>query len=198
MIALYIILSILAIMLFLLLLDISLVFTYKEGFDLKVRIFIFSLSAKEIAKMTSKKEKTKESTSTEESQKTVKKKKSVSDIFELISTIIDVIKAVLGEFAHYARIKLCKIKISIGSEDSAQTALIYGAASPALYTLIEFFDSFLNIKKNYKNIGIAPDFLSDECKADIKIILKIKIKHLLLAFVNILPTLTAKKGKEYE
>lgn len=195
MIVLYIILTLAAIILFLLLVDVSLVLAYKDGFKLKIRIFIFPLPVEKLVGMTSGEGKSGKDKSPKIPNATAKKKKTASDIVELISTIVDIIKAVLGEFVRYARLKLCRIKITIGSDDPAQTALIYGAASPVLYTAIEFFDSFLNIKKNYKNIGIAPDFVSDECRADIKIVLRIKIIHLLLALVNVVSVLAAKKGK---
>ncbi len=199
--------TVLCIFLFLLLLvfavlfaDISLVFVYKDEFNFKIKLGCFSISGKKIIDIIESREKNKDNSqvNTEETHqiKKQRKKKSPSDIVDLVSYITDLIKAILGQFCKYAKLKLCRVKISIATEDAAETALIYGAASSALYTALEFFDSFITIKKNYKNIGIAPDFSSEECRIDLKVILKVKIIHLLLAFIGISPVLaSAKKGK---
>ena len=132
----------------------------------------------------------------EQKKSVSKQKKSPSDVIDAVGYIIGVIGAILGEFIKYARIKVVRIKISIGTDDCAETAMLYGAISSALYSLLEFFDSFLFVKKSYRNIGVFPDFTSDRCRVDMKLVLKIKIIHLLLILVGILPTLAkAKKGK---
>ena len=87
MIVLYIFLALAAIILFLLLIDISLVFTYKEGFKLKVKIFIFPLPVEKLAELASGEDKNGRFSSEGKPQKAAKKKKSVSDIIELISTV---------------------------------------------------------------------------------------------------------------
>lgn len=203
MIVLWIILFLILFALLFLLLDISLVFSYKEKFNFNVRIFCFSISGSKIIEIVESREKNKDSKpikpveNSNESRR--KKKKSPSDIIELIVYIAELIKAILGEFCNYARLKLCRVKVSIATEDAAQTALIYGAASSAIYTALEFLDSFMTVKKNYKNIGVAPDFTADECRIDFKVVLKLKIIHLILAFINISPLLaSAKKGKYNE
>lgn len=198
MIVLTIFLVIILLVALLLISDISLVFSYKEKFSFKVGILCFYLSGSKIIQMVEAREENKDlvAEKPESVSKKEKKKLSPSEILSLASYILDLIKAVLGEFARYARLKLCRVKISIGTDDPAQTALLYGTVSSALYTAFEFLDSFMTVKKNYKNIGVAPDFTSDGCKFDFKVVLKIKIIHLLLAFIHISPILAeSKKGK---
>ncbi len=195
MIFLYVILAVLLLVIFILLVDLSLVFEYKEEFKFKIKIFCFTLSGEKIIKLAEAREEN--SDKTQPPQKLTnnsKKKKTPSDILDLISYISGIIRAVLGEFVRYARLKLGDVKISIGTEDPASTALIYGVVSSGLYTALEFLDSFMTVKKNYKNIGVVPDFTSDECRIRLKVILKLKIIHLLFAALHILPTLA--KGKE--
>lgn len=198
MIALIIILVIILLVALVLLADVSLVFSFKDKLSFKIGILCFYISGERIIRIVEAREENKElvEEKPESVSKKEKKKLSPSEIISLASYVLDLIKAVLGEFTRYARLKLCRIKISIGTDDPAQTALIYGTVSSALYTVFEFLDSFMTVKKNYKHIGVAPDFTSDECKFDFKVILKIKIIHLLLAFIHVSPILAqAKKGK---
>ena len=175
--------------------DLCFVFEYQEKFSFRVRVWFISVKGEKLLSLFGSENETNMPQEPPASA-TPKQKRSPSDIIELISFIIDFIKSALGEFARYAKLKLCKIKILIATDDPAQTAVVYGVASTALYTALEFFDSFLNVKKSYKSIGVAPDFTSNECKLDMKIILKFKIIYLLLAFVHLLPKLAeAKKGK---
>lgn len=198
MIAVYIIVGIVLILTVILLLDISLVFTYKEKLGFTLKLGFISLSGSKIIELaeSSESNETKKQELIENKRSVVKKKKSPSDVIDTVSYIIDLIGAVLGEFTRYARIKFSRVKIGIGSESSAETALIYGFVSSALYSALEVLDSFLTVKKNYKDIGVYPDFTSEVCKIDIKIVLKIKIIRLLFALIHLLPNLAgAKKGK---
>lgn len=198
MIFLYIILVLLFVLLLVLLSDISLIFSYKDKFIFKVRFLCVSLSGSKLIEIIQSREKpdSSETVKSKIEPPKEKRKKTFSDIIEIVSFIASLIKSILGEFLKYAKLKLCKVKISIGTDDCAETALAYGGASSALYTVLEFLDSMMTVKKSYKNIGVIPDYTSDECKVDIKIVLKIKILHLLFAFIHISPQLAkAQKGK---
>lgn len=198
MIVLYIIAGIVLLLALLMLLDISLVFTYKEKLDFAIKLGLISLSGSKIIELaeSSEKDVPKKQELLENKKSANKKKKSPSDVIDTVNYVMDLISAVLGEFTRYARIKFSRVKIGIGTESSAETALMYGFVSSAVYTVLEVLDSFLTVKKNYKDIGVYPDFTSEACKIDIKIVLKIKIIHLLFAFIRLLPNLAgAKKGK---
>lgn len=198
MIVLYVLLAIILLISFILLCDISLVFVYKEHFDFKLKFFCFTIKTDKLVDLVSgSEENTEQKAEIDEKKMSLnKKKKSPSDVIDTVSYIVGLIGFILGKFAQYTRIVLARVKISIGTEDCSETALIYGAVSSALYTALEYFDSFLTVKKSYKNIGVVPDFTSESCRIDMKIILKIKIIHLLLIIISALPTIAeAKKGK---
>lgn len=176
--------------------NVSLVVGYEDKFYFRLKIFFFTIN---LSKLADKLEGQGEEPSVklpEELKSGKKKKLTPSDIIELISFVAELIRAVLGEFFRYARLKICNIRIAVGSEDAAKTAMLYVTLSSALYTVIEFFDSLMTVKKNYKNIGIEPDFTLDSCRIKFKIVLKIKIIHLLLAFIHILPILASGKGRK--
>lgn len=198
MIILYFLLGILLLLTALMLQDVSLVFSYKDNFDLIFKLSFISIKGNKIIELveSSDKDESKKAEILKNKTAVYKKKKSPTDIIDTVTYILDLIGEIFGEFSRYARLKLTKIKISISTDSCAETALIYGFASSVLYTALEVLDSYISVKRSYKNIGIYPDFLSNESKIDLKIILKIKIIHLLLAFIHVLPSISGvKKGK---
>ncbi|MBE6651595.1 MAG: DUF2953 domain-containing protein [Ruminococcaceae bacterium] len=179
-----------------LLTNVSIVAGYGDKFYFKLKIFIFNINLEKLADKFGGDGEEPSVKLPEELKDGKKKKLTPSDIIDLISFVGSLIRAVLGEFFTYARLKICNIRIAVGSEDAAKTALLYGTLSSALYTAIEFLDSLMTVKKNYKHIGIEPDFTLDSCRVKFKIVLKIKIIHLLLAFIHLVPILASGKGRK--
>ena len=176
--------------------DVSLVAGYGDKFYFRLKIFFFTINLSKLADKFEGQEEEPSVKLPEELKSGKKKKLTPSDIIELVSFAAELIRAVLGEFFRYARLKICNIRVAVGSEDAAKTAMLYGTLSSALYTAIEFFDSLMTVKKNCKNIGIQPDFTLDSCRIRFKIVLKIKIIHLLLAVIHIAPVLASGKGRK--
>ena len=197
MIVLYILLSILLLIALVLFLNVSFVFELKEEFSFKIRVLFVTLKGDTIVKLAegrTKEDSSKEETNTPKSK--IKKPRGISDTIESISAIIDLIKAIFGEFIRYARLKVCYVDVKIATDDAAHTALIYGAASSAIYLALEFLDTLVTLKKNYKKVSVYPDFTTDKTEAKLKIILKIKPIHVIFAAVHLLPVLAdKKKGK---
>ena len=190
MIVLYVSLALVLLVTFLLFLNISFVFEYKEEFDFKIKILFVTLNADKLAG--NKENSVKEKTTTIKK----KRKKSISEKIDVIKDIVDLIKAVFGELLKYARLKVCYLDLKVATDDAAKPALTYGAVSSAVYTAIEFLDSFVNVKKSYKKINIYPDFSETSAKVNLKIIISIKSIHLLLSAMHLLPMLAGKqKGK---
>lgn len=195
MIALYIILAFFLLVSLILFLNVSFVFELKEEFDFKVKILFITLNAEKIANLFSSDKKEKKIEEKTESIKK-KRKKTVSEIIDTIVDVIDLVKAVFGEFTRYARLKLAYLDLKVATEDAAKTALVYGTLSGAVYSALEFLDSFLNVKKNYQKISVYPDFSDTKTKVSLKIIISIKPIHVLLAAMHLLPMLAEKqKGK---
>lgn len=188
MIALYIILGIAFLVFILLFSDVSFVLKYDKEFSFRVKYLFLSLDAEKISKLIPQKE-----TEHKEIEEVKKKYKSQKGVIELIVYIVDIIKAALREFLRYAKLKICYINVSIATDDAAKTALVYGAVSGVIYTVLEFFDTFLMINKNYKKISVIPDFSSETSTANVKIILKLKPIHALLALMHLSPVLVKER-----
>lgn len=195
MIVLYIFLTLLLLVLLLLFSSLSFIFEYNEKFTFKLRFLFITLKGEKILSLIeSNNSNSDNSEKIKKLQK--KKKKTLADITDLVLFILELIKAIFAEFLKYARIKLCYIEVKIASEDAASTALLYGATSTAIYTGLEFLDSFVSFSKNYKKVLVYPDFTSTEPKAKLKIVIKLKPIHLILAAMHLLPVLASqKKGK---
>lgn len=196
MIFLYILLALIILVVSLLFLNLSFVFELKEEFSFKVKVLFITLNAEKIANLLSSDKKDESVKQKTETLKKKHKKKSPSGIIEALVDIVDLIKAIFKEFLRYARLKVSFLDLKIATEDAANTALLYGAVSTAVYTAIEFLDNFITIKKSYKKIAVYPDFAGTQTKVNLKIVISIKPIHVLLAAMHLLPSLAEKqKGK---
>lgn len=196
MIILYILLFLVLLVAALLFVDLSFVFELKEEFSFKVKVLFLTLDAEKIAKLIPSDKKDSNVPQKTENLKKKHKKKSFSDIIDTLIDVLDLVKAIFKEFLRYAKLKVSFLDLKIATEDAANTALLYGAASTAVYTAMEFLDSFITLKKSYKKIAVYPDFAGTETKVSLKIIISIKPIHVLLAAMHLLPSLAEKqKGK---
>ena len=194
MIILYILLALLLLIALVLFLNVSFIFELKEEFDFKIKVLFFTLKGDKIAKLAEGR--TKGESDAKESptpHAKIKKPRGIPETIESISSVIDLIKSVFGEFIRYARLKVCYVDIKIATDDAAHTALVYGGASSAIYLALEFLETVVTLKKNYKKILVYPDFASNKTEAKFKIVLRIKPIHVILAAMHLLPKLAEKK-----
>ncbi|MBQ8207683.1 MAG: DUF2953 domain-containing protein [Clostridia bacterium] len=104
-----------------------------------------------------------------------KEKQPLSDT---ISLIAELVKYLLGKFLGHLRIDVTEIKIAVGSEDAARTAIMYGIINQAAAALLDILGAITNVKKNRKNeIAVYADFTSEKIKADINIGFSLRIGH---------------------
>jgi hypothetical protein len=156
---------------------------------LKFTLFPKKSTPKKILKEQKKKEKKqkkakskrdKQSASDAEAKKKQRKKRSFSDILRMIKLICRILKRLWKRFPGYFRLRLSKVKISVGGADAAQAAIRYGAVSAAVAYLITLCEQFATVRTNRKSeLQISPDYFSDriDCKIDIE--LSITLRSLL-------------------
>lgn len=193
MVALYIIVAVLALIVALLFLNFSLVFELNETFSFKMKVFIFNFNAEKfISLFTSEKKEQKINEQVKEIKK--KKKTTLPELLDVVLDVFNLVRLLLAEIIKYARLKLCYIDVKVATDDAAETALIYGSVSGAIYSAVELLDAFLNVKKNYKKINIYPSFSETKPKIKLKIILSVKPIHVIFTAMHVLPKI-AKKQK---
>ncbi|MBP1562239.1 MAG: DUF2953 domain-containing protein [Oscillospiraceae bacterium] len=98
-------------------------------------------------------------------EKKPKKKISLADIFEILKLVLDSLgkplKRILKRtiFAHLA------LRISVGGEDAAKTAIKFGLVNMAVGNALGWLDTAFTLKKP-DDINITADFQSEETKID--------------------------------
>ncbi len=109
---------------------------------------------------------------TKAEKKAIKSKKKASrpPLPPLISLLLDTLgfffPGLFGKFHFH----IARIKLRIGGADAAQTAMLYYTVTNALGPMLAFIDKHAHLHGSRRaEIDIAPDFLSDEIKADIKL-----------------------------
>ena len=122
-----------------------------------------------------KKQKSKKSAKPEK-----KEKQSIEDIVALVKLLIEIAKKVLEKTWRYIRIKIERYDITVGTDDAAKTAIIYGGVSQAtsyLFTLLDETAHFRVKRKAPVNVGV--DFLSAETKASVQMDFCLRLWHIL-------------------
>lgn len=109
-----------------------------------------------------------------------KEKHSIEDIVALVKLLIEIAKKVLEKTWRYIRIKIERYDITVGTDDAAKTALIYGGVSQAtsyLFTLLDETAHFRVKRKAPVNVGV--DFLAAETKASVQMDFCLRLWHIL-------------------
>ena len=97
-----------------------------------------------------------------------------------ISYVTDLAATILRRSLSHARVRVDRLTVTVASDDAAKTALLYGAISPLLSFLLETLEQFshLRIPQNAP-IGVAPDFTSEQTRANIRLHFRLHVLHLL-------------------
>lgn len=122
-----------------------------------------------------KKQKSKKSAKPEK-----KEKQSIEDIVALVKLLIEIAKKVLEKTWRYIRIKIERYDITVGTDDAAKTALIYGGVSQAtsyLFTLLDETAHFRVKRKAPVNVGV--DFLAAETRANVQMDFRLRLWHII-------------------
>ncbi len=131
-------------------------------------------------KKAKKEEKKLRRTQQHEDEKQEGKKKSLSDILDVITLVTKIAKTALGAFWGHLKIDVARFKIKVATENAATTAIAYGAISQAVSYLFEFLRNEKKVKELKKaDADISCDFLSDSFEADVSISFSLRVWHIL-------------------
>ena len=194
MIALYIIGGILLLLILLLVIPIGIRIKYDKDFSLYVsagfinvkliparqkKIRIKDYSKKKLEKQQKKKQKKEEKKKKPQKQEKKEKKDSVlvarlknrETAPDMIEQLYDMLLIVSEKFAKRLTVKIFRLDATIGSDNAAKTAIIFGGATNAAMLISAFLDQHMTMKKRAgASINIAPDFLAEKTlvSADVK------------------------------
>lgn len=106
--------------------------------------------------------------------------KDTAPLTEKLSFLVQVIRTVIERTAHHVRITVDRLMITVGSPDAAQTALLFGAISPAVAFLCETLFQYSNLRiKHMDRFGVSPDFTADRIQADVCIHFHLQVWQML-------------------
>ena len=115
-----------------------------------------------------------------------KAKRSFSDTLDLVKLIISMVKEVLKSFGRHARIKFCKMLLTVATSDAAKTAIAYGGVCAAVSTLAELLGQIKGFDKSHSSITVTPDYLSEKSCADIHIEIGVRVWHVFAFAISAL------------
>lgn len=165
-----------------LILPLKIVVAYDESHSVAVKLLFFkkqliSKKDKDEKEKPTKKTKTKKSTKKAPEEKKQSKSMTAAEIIKLLK---DVIKPLTDKFFGYLRIDHYNVKVVIATEDAAATALLYGAASAALFSLLSALETIKPSRrsitgKNKSNAQIIPDFTTTKLSVNAHIIFSLRV-----------------------
>ena len=161
----WVILGVLAVLLFLLFLPVTVEVAYQQELSLRVQYLFWKLGILP-AKEKQKKPKAVEKKATEEpTEEKPKKKKSITvdfllEILELLKQALSSLKNPLGWFLRKLRYRDIWLHITAAKEDAHQTALFYGQCQALVHTVFSLLEHCIDIKTT--DIQIQSDFCAEE------------------------------------
>ncbi len=177
--ALIVVLSALAFLLLLLLFRVRLVFTCREEVRVTAWVLCFPIvlyprrkKPKPPKEKEEKKEKKRRKSKKKRKEDSRKPKKSLPEKIRLVRALL---ATLLRRTRRYLHLRAVRAHISVATGDAASTAVLYGAVSAALSGLLALLDRAFNLKAPPGDVAVFPDFTGEKTKADLKIVLSLRV-----------------------
>ena len=143
------------------------------------------LSIKELKKMRKrllKKSKVQKAQTKPVQKKKKKKKQTFNDIISLLKEVLYLLYYFLEKGIGYAKINIKELDIAVATGDAAKTALTHTAVCEMLNTLIDRIEA-TDWDFRYGNMECRCDYLSESFSCKANIVVKIRLWHLLRAWL---------------
>ena len=165
-----------------------------NGVNVTARYLIFK---RELYPAPPKKEKKKKPK--EQKKKEKPKKEQTADFSNVLSQLkelTEILKKLLVKLKKRLRITLRKLYITVGSDEAAKTAMIYGAVCVACDELLETMKRFLKFRiKGDNAVGVNADFTSEKISADTDVEFSMSVISALAIVLPALAEYTKQKDK---
>lgn len=140
---------------------------------------------KAILKYQKKLAKRKKKTAVKSEEKSAVKKKTSKK--ETIGKLLDIFGVFLKRFPRYLRIDCAKLIIGVGGSDAAAVAVNYGVTVQSVQYIATMLSGVTNFKaRNDARISVYPDFAGGKWAADIDIVMRLRIIHIIKLGVIVL------------
>ncbi len=105
---------------------------------------------------------------------------------ENLSMILELIKRFYAVSNGRMRVKVNSLRLSVGTDDAAKTAILYGTAVQLVNTILEWLDKVYLPITNREKATVVPDFVTGKIQADVDIVLSLHLRHALAMGVRML------------
>ena len=135
----------------------------------------------------------------EQKKKEKPKKEQTADFSNVLSQLkelTEILKKPLVKLKKRLRITLRKLYITVGSDEAAKTAMIYGAVCVACDELLETMKRFLKFRiKGDDAVGVSADFTSEKISAETDVEFSMSVISALTIVLPALAEYTKQKDK---
>lgn len=158
----------------------NVVVSYKDSLCVYAKVLFIKIPIypqKEKKKKKKKKEKKppEKAVEKEEDKKEEKGDKKVSPV-KILWQMRESILRLIEKFFGYLHFKFIRLKITVGCEDAAKTAIAYGLTTQSVAYLIEILNNISNVDiSKHSEIYVKSDFISQKSSFDGKIVLYIRV-----------------------
>ncbi len=115
---------------------------------------------------------------------------------ENLDMILALIKKLYRETKGHIRIYVRRLHITVGSDDAAKTAILYGVAVQSVTYICSIIDKGFNrIRRHDGDMTVMPDYVSGQSSADIDLTCKVKIRRLIGSGLRMLMAYRKEKGR---
>lgn len=102
--------------------------------------------------------------------------KQQASLVDDLQFILKQLSTILSRGVKHVRVEIRRFLISVATEDAAQTAILFGAVNQAAMALLAFLDQVDKLEQTrHSQIRVIADFASQKSKADIQIILTLRL-----------------------
>lgn len=102
--------------------------------------------------------------------------KQKRDIAGLIGMATEVAKVFISRFGKHLRINIRRLRITVATDNAADTAVMYGAVCGAVQCFMELLNSTAHLKLPREDeLCVVPDFTSDKLKADVDVAFSFRV-----------------------
>ena len=189
MIPLLIILGIVLVISILLLIPVSFSLSFNENFDYTLKYGLIKIPLESKKTKTDKKQKKKENYF-----KKLFREKGFEAAFSELCFYAKIFLEKILYLLKKIKFKIFNLKISVGGSDAAKTAISYGVISSAVYYVLGFLDSNVNLK--IKEIDISSNFNSRATKAEFNLKASLRPIYAILAAFALVKIILEIKNKE--
>lgn len=176
---LWIILALISFLLFLLFLNVHLIFKYDQHATVTLRILFLRFDAMKLFRSLTEQKKGDEKNEPTAPKDQQNRKADPVGFAKFLSHITRIIALAVKEHFSKMKINLKRLQISIGTDDAAKTALLCGGVIQAANVLCELLRRFSRFRCDNRNLSVSPDFTSEQSRLSIHLDLSSKPIHII-------------------